>query len=175
MGPLSSQEGWGHELGMHLLAEQQTALAHILSLCPHPCPPLRPQDAVGSSSQWHLDHVDVTAAGGAKTTFAHRSYLNQSAPTAELTCAGMHDFSATVVVKGGAPEAEAGADLWLALSGGYCSMAEVKLTEQATVNANGENGVGQHSNSKGWTNGDAHDAPSPLPRVPLIRSWAPAP
>ncbi len=59
----------------------------------HTCPRCPTQDPVGSSTQWHLSHVDVTPAGtSATSTFTYRSYLNTNNTSTTMTQTSMHDL-----------------------------------------------------------------------------------
>jgi len=87
------------------------------------------QDPVGSSTQWHLNKIEVTpATTKATSSFSYRSYLNGMNSSASLTQMSMHDLEVTVNTSSkGQPDPFDG-DVFLTLGGSYSAMDEVKLS-----------------------------------------------
>ena len=87
------------------------------------------QDPVGSSTQWHLNKIEVTpATTKATSSFSYRSYLNGMNSSASLTQTSMHDLEVTVNTSSkGQPDPFDG-DVFLTLGGSYSAMDEVQLS-----------------------------------------------
>ena len=95
------------------------------------------QDAVGTSTQWHLSKIEVTPASTSSTsTFGYKSYLNQINPTATITQTSMHDLRIVVNTSDNG-QGDFDGSLFLSLVGGYSAMDEVKLTGSDLDSAGG--------------------------------------